>query len=225
MTALDLQRRLAALGFDPGPLDGVQGRRTAAALKAFQAKAGLVPDGIAGPLTRAALGLAAAPQDLDPPWLAEARRWMGLGEIAGPGSNPKILEWGRAASELYRDDDTPWCGAFVFAQFAAALADEPLPVNPLWARGWARFGVALAKPAPGAVLVFERGPTGGHMGFYVGEDASRFRVIGGNQSNAVTETWIAKRRLIAIRWPATVAAASPRRVRISAAGATSANEA
>lgn len=231
MTTLDLQRRLAALGFDPGPLDGVHGRRTLAALKAFQAKSGLVADGIAGPLTLRALGRAELPNGVEPAsfaepaWLAEARRWMGLREIAGPRSNPKILEWGRAASDLYRDDDTPWCGAFVFAQFAAVLPDEPLPVNPLWARGWARFGVALESPAPGALLVFERGPSAGHVGFYVGEDASRFRVLGGNQSNAVSETWIAKRRLIAIRWPRTVGAPSPRRVRITAAGPTSADEA
>lgn len=227
MTTLELQRRLAARGFNPGPLDGVRGRRTIAAVKRFQAAAGLVTDGIAGPLTLAALGGGAAPSVASegPPWLEEARRWMGLREIVGPGSNPKILEWGMAASELYRDDDTPWCGAFVFAQFAAALPDEPLPVNPLWARGWARFGIALGKPAPGAVLVFSRGPTAGHVGFYVGEDASRFRVLGGNQSNAVTETWISKTRLLAIRWPATVAAPAPRRVRITAAGATSANEA
>ncbi|WP_261403953.1 hypothetical protein [Chenggangzhangella methanolivorans] len=113
----------------------------------------------------------------------------------------------------------------MFGQFAAALPDEPLPANPLWARGWARFGVTLSKPAPGAVLVFERGPTAGHVGFYVGEDAGRFRVLGGNQSNAVTEAWILKNRLIAIRWPATVPAPRPRRVRVAAGGATSLDEA
>ena len=227
MTALELQRRLAALGFDPGPFDGIRGRRTIAALKAFQARERLVADGVLGPLTRAALGgdSVASSGPADPPWLVEARRWMGLREVVGPGSNPKILAWGRAASEIYRDDDVPWCGAFVHAQFAATLPEEPLPANPLWARGWARFGVALAKQAPGALLVFERGPTAGHVGFYVGEDPSRLRVLGGNQSNAVTETWIAKRRLIAMRWPATFPLPAPRRVRISAGGATSANEA
>lgn len=59
MTILEIQGRLAALGFDPGPLDGVRGRLTIRAIKAFQAKNGLTADGIAGPRTMAALGGAA----------------------------------------------------------------------------------------------------------------------------------------------------------------------
>lgn len=55
MTVLDIQRRLKSLGFDPGPLDGIRGRRTIAAVKAFQEVYGLVVDGIVGPQTRAAL--------------------------------------------------------------------------------------------------------------------------------------------------------------------------
>lgn len=52
----DLQRRLAAAGFDPGPADGVFGPRTEEAVRGFQARYGnLSSDGIAGPLTMAAL--------------------------------------------------------------------------------------------------------------------------------------------------------------------------
>ena len=35
-TTLDIQRRLAALGYQPGPLDGIPGRQTIAAVKQFQ---------------------------------------------------------------------------------------------------------------------------------------------------------------------------------------------
>ena len=59
MTVLDIQRALGARGFNPGPLDGIWGRKTIAAVEAFQASAGLAVDGIAGPKTIAAL--AAAP--------------------------------------------------------------------------------------------------------------------------------------------------------------------
>lgn len=51
----DMQRALAQLGFDPGPIDGIVGPRTKAAIQAFQRSAGLTPDGIVGPLTQTAL--------------------------------------------------------------------------------------------------------------------------------------------------------------------------
>jgi peptidoglycan hydrolase-like protein with peptidoglycan-binding domain len=54
-----LQRRLELAGEQPGPLDGLFGPRTEAAVVRFQLLAGLVPDGIAGPLTHAALRKAA----------------------------------------------------------------------------------------------------------------------------------------------------------------------
>ena len=50
-----LQRRLAGLGFWPGPVDGRYGAVTEAAVIGFQADNGLRADGIAGPRTRAAL--------------------------------------------------------------------------------------------------------------------------------------------------------------------------
>ena len=42
---------------------------------------------------------------------------------------------------------------------------------------------------------------GGHVGFYVGEDRFYYRVLGGNQQNAVNVMRIAKSRCVAIRWP------------------------
>lgn len=46
-----LQRRLAALGFSPGPVDGIYGSKTAGAVRRFQAGEGIAVDGIAGPVT------------------------------------------------------------------------------------------------------------------------------------------------------------------------------
>ena len=58
-----LQRRLHALGQQPGPIDGLYGPLTKAAVKRFQSSAGLAIDGIAGPHTQQALR-AAWPQPL-----------------------------------------------------------------------------------------------------------------------------------------------------------------
>jgi cell wall-associated NlpC family hydrolase len=51
-----MQEQLRRAGFDPGPLDGKFGPLTEAALKRFQQARGLETDGIAGPLTKGALG-------------------------------------------------------------------------------------------------------------------------------------------------------------------------
>ncbi|MFZ4573572.1 MAG: PGRP and LysM peptidoglycan-binding domain-containing protein [Phycisphaerales bacterium] len=54
-TVSGLQQRLNNLGFNPGPIDGIQGPLTTGAVKAFQAAFGLGVDGIVGPQTRGKL--------------------------------------------------------------------------------------------------------------------------------------------------------------------------
>jgi N-acetylmuramoyl-L-alanine amidase len=57
----DLQAALAVVGQDPGPIDGVFGPRTAAAVREFQTSSGIAADGIVGPQTRAAVAEAVEP--------------------------------------------------------------------------------------------------------------------------------------------------------------------
>jgi len=63
----DAQDALTRLRFQPGPVDGVNGVRTIAAVKAFQVSAGLKPDGILGPKTFGALEKAIADTFTRPP--------------------------------------------------------------------------------------------------------------------------------------------------------------
>ena len=57
-STLELQRRLKALGHDPGPLDGIMGPSTIAAIRALQSAQGLAVDGILGPETERELAAA-----------------------------------------------------------------------------------------------------------------------------------------------------------------------
>src|SRR5204863_736792 len=67
-----LQRRLGALGFDAGRVDGIFGVRTSAALAEFQRNAGLTSDAICGPATLAVLARVRARSE-DPIPVADVR--------------------------------------------------------------------------------------------------------------------------------------------------------
>lgn len=232
-STLDIQRRLKALGYNPGPLDGIMGRLTTAAIAAFQKAEGLAVKwpGTIGPKTIAALfgaPSAGKPPAVEPavafPWYALALRKKGLHEGRDYTALSQFLK--SDGKTLGDPRQLPWCGDFVETCFAVSLPGEALPVNPYLARNWLKFGKAI-KPTLGAVLVFWRGTpngTSGHVGFAAGESAANYYVLGGNQSNAVTIAPIAKSRLLGARWPATVP--TPRIHLPSASGGTvSTNEA
>jgi peptidoglycan hydrolase-like protein with peptidoglycan-binding domain len=60
-----LQTILEARGFDPGPIDGIFGPRTEAAVKAYQEAYGLKVDGIVGPITWGSLNEGEEPEEDD----------------------------------------------------------------------------------------------------------------------------------------------------------------
>lgn len=53
----EVQKRLKKWGYYTGNVDGINGPKTIAAVKKFQKKYGLTPDGIVGPLTAAKMGI------------------------------------------------------------------------------------------------------------------------------------------------------------------------
>jgi uncharacterized protein (TIGR02594 family) len=142
----------------------------------------------------------------DPKWLGVARSRLGTREAAGTANSATILGWAmrlgtRVLGMIYNADSVPWCGVFV----ASCLKEDGIDAAPIAVRAmsWATWGQSLRpeRLAPGAVLVFER-QGGGHVGFYIGEDATAYHILGGNQGDAVTVARILKGRCIARRWPA-----------------------
>jgi uncharacterized protein (TIGR02594 family) len=135
-----------------------------------------------------------------PEWLEVAERYQGLKEIPGPNHNKTILAMLEKLHAWWRDDETPWCGVFV--GHCMAEVGLPYPKFYMRAKAWSDYGSLLRRDrlAPGAILVFDRAG-GGHVGFYVGEDAGHYFVLGGNQGNAVNVMKLGKTRLVASRWP------------------------
>ncbi|BBD98056.1 TIGR02594 family protein [Sphingobium amiense] len=143
----------------------------------------------------------------DPAWLLAARALLGTREAAGSANNSTILGWAKVLGVkvlgiIYNADSVPWCGLFVAHCLRAGGVDLGGMKVGVRAKAWATWGSALAadRLAPGAILVFER-EGGGHVAFYVGEDATHYHVLGGNQGDAVTIMRLAKTRCVARRWP------------------------
>lgn len=206
-----IQQALSDKGFDPGPVDGIWGRKTIAAVREFQRAEGLAVDGIYGPMTASRLFPAAqaAPSrpDYEAPWMAEAARLIATREFLGERDNPEILDWAKDIDIPYTGDDVPWCGLFVGHCIATTLPAEPLPSGLLGARSWLKLGQATT-PRLGAVMVFWRGSKTsweGHVGFYAGQHGSNYLILGGNQGDSVCYTWLHRDRLLEARWPATAA--------------------
>lgn len=135
-----------------------------------------------------------------PKWMRIAKSLDGLREVHGPKHNNVIISWLEKLGAWWRDDETPWCGVFV--AHCMKEAELPYPKFYMRAKSWSDYGSLLRRDrlAPGAILVFDRAG-GGHVGFYVGEDAGFYYVLGGNQSNAVNVMKLGKSRLVASRWP------------------------
>jgi len=160
-----------------------------------------------------------------PKMLLEAMNLYGTLESPGSKDNPVILGWAAEVglTKSYSHDAIPWCGLFMAV--VAKRAGKPVVDSPLWALSWANFGVPSKAPMLGDVLTFKRNG-GGHVALYVGEDASAYHCLGGNQSDSACITRIAKSRLYRARRPAyNVQPANVRRIALAASGQLSTNEA
>jgi uncharacterized protein (TIGR02594 family) len=211
---LKVQKRLKELGYQVGPIDGIRGRKVITAVKQFQHNNGLVADGLVGRNTYAAMFAQPNQAVLQPvidfdatPWMESAYSVMGLHESR---NKSRLMRWLASDGDALGDiEKNPWCGDFVQTAIALTMPEEPIPTNPYLALNWAKFGIPV-KPTYGAVLSMWRGSPDswkGHVAFAIGvnESGTAYRIVGGNQKNRVSETWIASNRVRknGCRWPST----------------------
>jgi uncharacterized protein (TIGR02594 family) len=211
-----VQARLKDLGFDPGPIDGIRGARTNAAIIAFKQSRGLLPRSLYGQITEETLFLSKAPAAFtdDPiktttlPWIVRFRKVIGLQEVR---DNAELRSFLRSDGRTLGDPAlNPWCGDLVETCILLGIpAEKPympetLRANPYWALNWRLFGIPC-EPRFGAVVSVTR-PGGGHVGFALGKDQfGRILVGGGNQSNRICVAPLDASRFEAKawRWPRT----------------------
>lgn len=174
-----------------------------------------------------------------PRLVQEGLKTYGVREAPGSANNATIIGWAEEVGETilslpYRSDAIPWCGLWM-AVVAKRAKYKPVK-QPLWALHWATFETESPNPGLGDVLAFTRiirdpttgrKRTAGHVGVYIAEDDTAYHVLGGNQSDSVNITRIAKSRLYEARRPAWRIAqpASVKPYRVAGSGALSTNEA
>ena len=136
---------------------------------------------------------------MEPCWITEGRRHLGLAEIPGQASNPTIQRWLRKLGAWWNDDATPWCGTYV----AHCLRECSIAPPKAWyrAKAYLDWGLVLDTPRVGCIVVYER-QGGGHVGFVVGKTpANRLAVLGGNQGDRVSIASFPRERVLGYRWP------------------------
>lgn len=141
------------------------------------------------------------PKPVTPPWVTELLKVNGLHEVR---DRMVLSKWLKSDGATLGDPSKlPWCGDAVDTAITLALPKEErtgdLKKNPYWALNWLYFG-EKSDAVYGAILVFKR-PSGGHVGFAVGQNETHYEVLGGNQGNTVSKVFIEKSRCVGIRWP------------------------
>ncbi|WP_265463246.1 TIGR02594 family protein [Aeromonas salmonicida] len=132
-------------------------------------------------------------------WIEEARTFLGLKEIKGPKHAQAILDmWKAIKRGGIKDDETPWCAAFVGACLERVGIQSTRFES---AKSYLEWGQKLDRPVPGCVVVFTR-DGGGHVGFVVGKSPSgNLLVLGGNQGDEVNIREFPLTRVTGYRWP------------------------
>ena len=138
----------------------------------------------------------------EPKWVEFARADIGLKEKPGPANNSKIVDmFVQAKASWHKEDKVPWCGAAMAKWMIQCGLPIPEKGEAVRAKAWAKWGVACGAVL-GAIAVFGR-EGGGHVGILVGQSATHYYILGGNQSDMVCIMPIEKGRLVegGLRWP------------------------
>ncbi len=138
---------------------------------------------------------------VDQSWFTIAKAELGVKEVPGSGSNPRIIEYDTATDLKATSDQVAWCSSF--ANWCLKQAGF-VGTNDAMARSFLRMPAQLMRPVEGCICVLWRGsPKGdeGHVGFLVKWDPYHVWILGGNQSDSVSIEAFDKDRVLGYFWP------------------------
>jgi uncharacterized protein (TIGR02594 family) len=109
-------------------------------------------------------------------------------EIPGSQNNPRIVMYHATTAGGAAPDEVAWCSSFVnYCVEQTGLRGTDSKVARSWHdQHWGRD--VTANPVEGDIVVFSRhSPTqdGGHVAFFLDQDETDIRVLGGNQNNRI----------------------------------------
>ena len=142
--------------------------------------------------------------------LKTALREIGVKELSGPPSNPRVEEYHRFASKANnadQKDDVSWCSSFLcwVVEHCYTQDGKPIPsTNSMMARSWLKWGTSSkTNPMPGDIVVYWRESVSswkGHCGIFLKQNPDGTIVtLGGNQSDEVNISSYSPDKLLDIR--------------------------
>lgn len=198
MKVKEVQERLQDMGYPVGPIDGIIGPVTTAAIKDFQQSRGIEPDGIIGPMTIRALGMEMplAMKDSIRPVAARTRnlRLRAVEYAIGQnGVRERTNNSGAAVDAfLAAVGLTPgyaWCMAFVYWCVQQAAGDLGI-CNPLVRTGgcmrqWNETTCykTTNDPQQGDIFIMDLGGGAGHTGFVMDVTPTTIITVEGNTND------------------------------------------
>lgn len=99
------------------------------------------------------------------------------------------------------DDDSSfaWCACFVTNILIEAGYWGPQKKHIVAARKFLEIGIKKDIPELGDIVVLERGPGKGHIGFYINENEHTIKLLSGNSMDSVSINDFKKSRVLGIR--------------------------
>ncbi len=132
------------------------------------------------------------------PWMDWMHSHLGEHEVSGKADNPFIMSLYKYGNYPTEHDEVPWCAVCVCAALELSGYKD---TNRADAKSYDNYGTACELKR-GAVVTLKHPGGGRHVGFCEDPgDAKTFKMLGGNQSNALNVKAWNKSEIVAVRWP------------------------